>query len=113
MGRAPSDDVAAIGAVDLSRAESALVLRENDHLLVLPSGTQARPRREGLALDIFSGSFEFGLPRLSSSAVDLFRDEYKLPLQPPELAAVLATIGEHALPLIVLLGLESATISPR
>jgi putative oxidoreductase len=31
--------------------------------------------------------------------------EYKLPLLPPELAAVMATVGEHALPLLVLLGL--------
>ena len=60
---------------------------------------------EGLAIDIVSGSFELGVPRLSSSAVDLFRDEYRLPLVPPELAATLAAIGEHALPLLLLLGL--------
>lgn len=60
---------------------------------------------EGFALNFVSGSFEFGLPRLSSSAVDLFRDEYKLPLLSPELAAVMATVGEHALPLLILLGL--------
>jgi len=66
---------------------------------------------EGFALNIVSGSFEFGLPRLSSSAVDLFRDEYKLPLLPPEFAAVMATIGEHALPLLVLLGLGTRLAS--
>ncbi|WP_292446223.1 DoxX family protein [Methylibium sp.] len=60
---------------------------------------------EGLAIDIVSGSFEFGVPRLSSSAVDLFRDEYQLPLLSPELAAVLAAVGEHALPVLILLGL--------
>jgi putative oxidoreductase len=60
---------------------------------------------EGLAIDIVSGSFELGLPRLSSSAVDLFRDEYQLPLLSPELGALLATVGEHLLPLLLLLGL--------
>lgn len=60
---------------------------------------------EGLAIDIVSGSFELGLPRLSSSAVDLFRDEYQLPLLSPELGAMLAVFGEHLLPLLLLLGL--------
>jgi putative oxidoreductase len=60
---------------------------------------------EGLAIDLVSGSFEFGLPRLSPSAVDLFRDEYRLPVLPPELAAQLAAFGEHVLPLLLLLGL--------
>jgi putative oxidoreductase len=60
---------------------------------------------EGLAIDIVSGRVELGLPRLSSSAVDLFRDEYQLPLISPELGAVLAAFGEHLLPLMLLLGL--------
>jgi putative oxidoreductase len=66
---------------------------------------------EGFALNIVSGSFEFGLPRLSSSAVELFRHEYKLPLLTPESAAVMATLGEHALPLLVLLGLGTRLAS--
>ncbi len=60
---------------------------------------------EGLAIDIVSGQVELGLPRLSASAIDLFRDEYRLPLIPPELGALLAAVGEHALPLLLLLGL--------
>ena len=60
---------------------------------------------EGLAVDIVAGSFELGVPQLSSSAVELFRDEYQLPLLSPELGAILATVGEHALPLLLLLGL--------
>lgn len=62
---------------------------------------------EGFVLNIVSGEFTLGWPRLSSSAVDLFRDEYKLPLLPPELAAVMATVGEHVLPLLLLLGLAT------
>jgi putative oxidoreductase len=60
---------------------------------------------EGLAIDIVSGTLELGLPRLSSSAVDLFRDEYRLPLLSPELGALLASLGEHLLPLLLLMGL--------
>ena len=60
---------------------------------------------EGLQIDIVEGTFQLGLPRLSASAVDLFRDEYQLPLLPPELGATLAAVGEHALPLLILLGL--------
>lgn len=60
---------------------------------------------EGLAVDLVSGTFELGVPRLSPSAVDLFRDEYRLPLLSPELGATLATLGEHVLPLMLLLGL--------
>lgn len=66
---------------------------------------------EGFALNIVSGEFALGWPRLSSSAVDLFRDEYKLPLLPPELAAVMAVTGEHVLPLLVLLGLGTRLAS--
>jgi len=60
---------------------------------------------EGLQIDLVEGTFQLGLPRLSESAVDLFRDEYQLPLLPPELGAMLAALGEHALPLLILLGL--------
>jgi putative oxidoreductase len=60
---------------------------------------------EGLAVDVVAGRFELGWPRLAESTVDLFRDEYRVPLLAPELAASLATVGEHVLPLMLLLGL--------
>lgn len=62
---------------------------------------------EGLAIDIVSGTFELGLPRLSASAVPLFAEEYRLPLLPPELAAYLAAFAEHLFPLLILLGLAT------
>ena len=62
---------------------------------------------EGLAIDIVSGAFTLGLPRLSDNAVFLFREEYKLPLLSPELGATLAALGEHILPLLLLLGLAT------
>lgn len=60
---------------------------------------------EGLAIDLIEGHFTLGWPHLSENAVALFRDEYQLPLLPPELAATLAATGEHLLPLLLLAGL--------
>ena len=62
---------------------------------------------EGLAIDIVDGRFSLGWPRLADSAVDLFRDEYKVPLIPPELAAPLAATAEHLLPVLLLIGLAT------
>lgn len=42
---------------------------------------------------------------ISDSAYALFRDEYKLPLLPPELAAQMATVAEHVFPILLVLGL--------
>jgi putative oxidoreductase len=62
---------------------------------------------EGLAIDIVSGEFTLGWPRLSDNAVFLFKEEYKLPLLPPELGAAMAALGEHILPIFILLGLAT------
>lgn len=62
---------------------------------------------QGFAIDIVSGQFEFGLPRLSDSAIELFRSEYKLPLIPPEVAAPLAAFAEHVFPVLILFGLAT------
>lgn len=62
---------------------------------------------EGFVLDIVSGEAEFGWPRLSGSAIDLFRSEYRLPLLPPELAAPMAAVAEHLFPALILLGLAT------
>ena len=62
---------------------------------------------EGLVIDIVSGNFTLGIPRLSDNAVFLFREEYKLPILSPELGAALATLGEHVLPILILLGLAT------
>jgi putative oxidoreductase len=62
---------------------------------------------EGFAVDLLEGHIQFGWPRLSANAVDLFRDEYKLPLLPPEWGALMAAFGEHVLPLLLLTGLAT------
>ena len=62
---------------------------------------------EGLAIDLFNGEFHLGWPHLSDSAVALFRDEYRLPLLSPELAAPIAAFAEHFFPVLLLLGLAT------
>jgi putative oxidoreductase len=37
----------------------------------------------------------------------LFREEYKVPLLPPDLAAYLSTIAEHVLPVLLFIGIAS------
>ena len=48
-----------------------------------------------------------GLLTLNENAYTLFREEYKVPLLPPELAAHLAAYAEHALPILLFLGLAT------
>jgi len=62
---------------------------------------------EGFEIDLVEGRFAIGWPRLSANAVDLFRDEYRLPLLPPEWGALLAAWGEHLLPALLLVGLAT------
>ena len=61
----------------------------------------------GLAVDPVAGQWQVGWPRLAPGAVDLFRDEYALPLLPPDLAALMAATAEHVFPLLLLLGLAT------
>lgn len=44
---------------------------------------------------------------VSDTAVELFREEYKLPILDPSLAAHLATFAEHFFPVLLVLGLGS------
>ncbi|MGY0195029.1 DoxX family protein [Leptothrix sp. BB-4] len=62
---------------------------------------------QGFVLNPLTGEFHFGWPRLSDSVVDLFRDEYHLPLLDPTLAAVMAATAEHVFPLLLLIGLAT------
>jgi putative oxidoreductase len=59
---------------------------------------------EGFAIDLISGTFTIGMPRLADSTIFLFSSEYNLPLLAPELAARLAVFAEHFFPLLILLG---------
>ena len=60
---------------------------------------------EGLVIDLLAGRMELGWPRLSDSALYLFREEYRLPLLDPQVAALVAASAEHLFPVLLLLGL--------
>ena len=60
---------------------------------------------QGFAINLVNGDFTLGWPRLSDSVLSLFQDEYKLPLIAPEVAAPMAAVAEHVLPLLILIGL--------
>ena len=45
--------------------------------------------------------------RVTEFTVQLFRDEYKVPVLPPEIAANIAAIAEHAFPALLVVGLAS------
>ena len=62
---------------------------------------------QDFAIDIVAGEFTIGWPRLSDSVVDLFRDECRLPLIPPEWAALMAAFAEHVFPALLLIGLAT------
>lgn len=62
---------------------------------------------QGFTLNIVSGQFSIDNPRLSDSVVDLFREEYKLPIVPPEILAPMAAFAEHLFPALILIGLAT------
>ena len=59
----------------------------------------------GFALNIATGEFAIGWPRLSDSALTLFQYEYNLPFIAPTVAAPMAAMAERLFPLLLLIGL--------
>lgn len=74
---------------------------------LLPASVQLLAARLAVAAIFYlSGRTKVeGWFTLKDSTVELFRYEYMLPLIPPETAAPLAAFAEHALPLLLVLGL--------
>lgn len=62
---------------------------------------------ENFAIDLFDWNWRIGWPHFSDSVVGLFRDEYHLPLLPPEVAAFLAASAEHVFSTLILVGLAT------
>ena len=60
---------------------------------------------ENFAVDLFDWNWRIGWPHFSDSVVGLFRDEYHLPLLPPEVAAFMAAGAEHVFSTLILIGL--------
>ncbi len=69
----------------------------------LPIAIAEIPLRLGIAL-VFWRSGQTKLANWDLTVL-LFREEYRVPVLPPELAAYLATAVEHAAPVMLLLGL--------
>ncbi|MBS9422539.1 DoxX family protein [Photorhabdus caribbeanensis] len=63
----------------------------------------------GLNIDILETStpWQLGIPRVTDSSVSLFTSEYKLPLLPPDVAAIMAATAEHLFPLLLIVGLAT------
>ena len=82
---------------------SAVSLRE-----MIPQALISTVARIGIA-GVFwlSGQTKVSGFGLSDSVVDLFREEYKLPLIDPTLAAYAAAIAEHLFPFLLVIGLAS------
>lgn len=59
---------------------------------------------EGFQLDLIDMKFQWGWPVMAESTLFLFEYEYNLPLLSPGFAALLATLAEHFLPLLLLIG---------
>lgn len=74
---------------------------------VISHGLIALAARFALAgIFFYSGRTKVeGFLTVTDSAYALFREEYKVPLLPPEIAAHLAVYAEHLFPLLLVLGL--------
>ena len=84
----------------------ARLVRRLDHV---PYTLLAIPLRLGVGV-IFWNSAMAKLANWST-AVELFRDEYKLPMLPPELAAYLAVSIELSAPVLLVLGVATRPVA--
>ncbi len=85
-----------------------LLYRGRDLLDAVPASLLALVARIGVA-GVFwrAGQTKVEGFSVTPSTYYLFREEYALPLLPPELAANLAALAEHVFPVLLLLGLAS------
>jgi putative oxidoreductase len=74
----------------------------------IPSWTLGLIIRLGIA-DVFwrSGQTKVSGWHVTDTTIQLFRDEYKVPILPPELAANLAALQEHLFSVLLVIGLAS------
>jgi putative oxidoreductase len=91
----------------LSRVPDSLIAFVSRFSIAAVFWKSGQTKVENFAIDIVNGEFTLGIPRLSDSVADLFRDEFRLPMIPPELAAPMAAFAEHLFPLLILIGLAT------
>lgn len=89
-------------------AATALVARPIALMNAIPHTVVAALARVAIA-GVFwqSGRTKVEGWRVTESAVELFRSEYRLPLVDPALAAHLAALAEHVFPALLVLGLAT------
>lgn len=90
--------------------ENLIVLwrRADEFLSRIPLGFDALLSRVAIAQMFWaSGETKVDGFALKPGTVDLFREEYHLPLVPPEVAAPMAAIAEHVFPILLVLGLAT------
>jgi len=92
-------------AEQLSRIPHSLVALLARFAIAAVFWSSGQTKVQGFSFNFVTGVYQLGWPKLSDSAVALFRDEYRLPLLPPEPAALLAAGAEHLFPLLLLAGL--------
>jgi putative oxidoreductase len=87
---------------------AALVARANGVMSAIPYWLVVLITRISIAAVFWqSGQTKLDGWQISASAIELFRNEYKLPLLDPTLGAHLAAIAEHAFPALLVLGLAT------
>ena len=96
--------IASLGAV-FERIPHSLIAFIARFSIAAVFWSSGQTKVQGFVVNLVSGEFAFGWPRLSDSVVSLFEDEYKLPWIAPTLAAPLAAVAEHVFPLLILIGL--------
>ncbi len=93
---APAAEIRPTGAIGFYRSICAALER-------IPIALSVLVMRLGVAL-VFWRSGRAKLPFGNDGIVTLFREEYKLPLLPPELVAYLATAIELSCPVLLVIG---------
>lgn len=88
---------------------STLVSSARDHADRIPQSFVSLVARFAAATVFWqSGQTKVdGFLRISENTFFLFREEYKVPLLPPDLAAYMATAAEHVFPVLIVIGLAS------
>ncbi|WP_394183439.1 DoxX family protein [Marinomonas posidonica] len=64
----------------------------------------AQTKIDGFAINFITMQFQLGWPQITDTTYFLFEHEYALPLLPPVFAAITATLAEHVLAVLVLIG---------
>ncbi len=87
---------------------AALIARANRLMAAIPYWLVALITRISIAAVFWqSGQTKLDGWQISASAIELFRNEYKLPLLDPTLGAHLAVIAEHVFPALLVVGLAT------